>query len=94
MKIDSFDEVLKQVPGTQKSVLDRMVGLRLVESFGWNQGAHKCHVKFTERGADFVALFQTVVGPDPGERRASLIALDLVARGEIVAGGYAAEDAP
>ena len=85
---NTFDEVFHQVPDEQRRLLESMVELKLVESFGWKEPDGRWVVAFTRQGRDFINLVHAVSATNPSQRWARILALDMLADNQVVIGGY------
>jgi hypothetical protein len=91
MTPDDFSHILNQVPDEQRHVLERMVALRLVSEFGWNDTTKFWAIRYTPKGAGFLRLLRAITSPEPDHREASLIAIDLLADGKGAICGFSQE---
>jgi hypothetical protein len=88
MPKDSLNEVIKDVPEEQQRLLERMIKLKLVRRFGWNETTRVGVVVFTAKGKQFLNLVRRVSAADPSRNVARLLALDILADGKLVFGGF------
>lgn len=83
----NFSQVIQQIPEEQKRVLERMMRLKLVNQFGSVDTTGASIVIYTPEGKAFLDTIVAVVSQESEFREASLIALDLLARGKPGFGG-------
>lgn len=88
MQKDSLKEVSKNVPEEQQRLLERMIELKLVKRFGWNETTRVGAVVFTAQGKQFLNLVRRVSAYDPSRNVARLLALDMLADGKLVFGSF------
>ena len=86
-----FSQVLQQVPEEQRRVLERMAKLGLATGFAWSDETGQWAIDWTPSGRHFLALVRAVTSENRDYREASLLALDMLAAGKAVIGGFARE---
>jgi hypothetical protein len=88
----NFEEMIRQIPDEQRQLLERMMELGLVKSFGTNKRTGQWAVIYTKTGRGFLDLVRKVVASRDSSRRLSrLAALDMLADGEGTFCGFAEE---
>jgi hypothetical protein len=82
-----LETMLKQVPDEQRKVLERMMGLGLVQSFGTSDKGWA--VIYTKKGRDFLDTVKAVAESDDEHRIARIVALEMLANSHGAFGGFA-----